>query len=231
MCKTNADIRCTWSNRSFLMSLLAAGATIVGSMMRNQAAKAASARQMAFQEDMSNTSYQRGMADMKKAGLNPILAGKMGGASTPTGSTYNPENITANAANTAFQVAQAQNMQQQERLNRQNADYFDKKPYGSAVLNARPANILLTEILERNPQIIDELSKGVATSSKSLLKLLSGDLTGLFERTTAKEPAPIKLLKGNMPIKTSPMTKVKIKKDRWDIRLRRYLKNSLTRKR
>ena len=210
--------------------LITGGASLLGGMMRNNAAKAASARQMAFQEDMSNTSYQRGMADMKKAGLNPILAGKMGGASTPTGSTYNPENIVANAANTAFQVAQAKNMQQQERLNRQNADYFDKKPYGSAVLNARPTNILLTEILERNPQIIDELSKGVATSSKGLLKLLSGDLTDLFERTTAKEPAPIRLLKGYMPIKTSPMSKVRIKKDRWDIRLRRHLKNSLTRK-
>jgi hypothetical protein len=210
--------------------LIGAGASLLGGLSRNKAAKAASARQMAFQRDMSDTSYQRGMADMKKAGLNPILAGKFGGASTPTGSTYNPENITANAANTAFQVAQAKNMQQQERLNRQNADYFANKPYGSAVLNARPANILLTEILERNPQIIDELSKGVATSSKGLLKLLSGDLTGLFERTTAKEPSPIKLLKGNMPIKTSPTSKVKIKKDRWDIRLRRYLKNSLTRK-
>jgi len=210
--------------------VFSAAAGLAGGLFRNKEAQKASARQMAFQEDMSNTSYQRGMADMRKAGLNPILAGKMGGASTPTGSTYNPENIVANAANTAFQVAQAQNMQQQERLNRQNADYFDKKPYGSAVLNARPANILLTEILERNPQIIDELSKGVATSSKGLLKLLSGDLTGLFERTTAKEPAPIKLLKGNIPIKTSPMSKVRIKKDRWDIRLRRHLKNSLTRK-
>jgi hypothetical protein len=198
--------------------------------MRNKAAKSASARQMAFQKDMSDTSYQRGMQDMKKAGLNPILAGKFGGASTPTGSTYNPENITANAANTAFQVAQAKNMQQQERLNRQNADYFDNKSYGSAVLNARPTNILLTEILERNPQIIDELAKGVATSSKGLIQLLSGDLSGLFDKSNAKEPSPIKLLPGNMPIKKSPRAKVKIKKDRFDIRLRRYLKNSLTRK-
>ena len=55
-----------------------------GAKKRNQEAQAASAKQMAFQEDMSNTSYVRGMEDMKKAGLNPILAGKMGGASTPT---------------------------------------------------------------------------------------------------------------------------------------------------
>lgn len=39
-----------------------------------------------WQEHMSSTAYQRAVEDMKKAGLNPILAFANGGASTPGGS-------------------------------------------------------------------------------------------------------------------------------------------------
>lgn len=48
--------------------------------------------QMDFQRDMSNTTWQRGVKDMQRAGINPMLAFSQGGASSPAGSAQSVDN-------------------------------------------------------------------------------------------------------------------------------------------
>ena len=66
-------------------ALLSGGLSFLGGSERNQSQEAQASAQMAFQREMSNSAYQRQVADLKAAGINPMLAAKLGGASTPQG--------------------------------------------------------------------------------------------------------------------------------------------------
>jgi len=67
-----------------------------GQKETNAANAEIASQQMQFQERMSNTSYQRQVEDLKKAGINPMYGYmRASGASTPPGASYVAQNPAA----------------------------------------------------------------------------------------------------------------------------------------
>lgn len=81
-----------------------AGASVLGlagGLWSNQQNLAESKRARQWSERMSGSAYQRAVADMKLAGLNPLLAYSQGGASTPGASTATVDDVVSPAVSSA----------------------------------------------------------------------------------------------------------------------------------
>jgi hypothetical protein len=107
---------------SSIVPWVSSALSYIGGSQRNEAQASSAQAQTDFQERMSNTAYQRAVADMKAAGINPMLASKLGGASSPVGSmpvyqdAISPAMQQLNSAQSVESTVNLQSAQEQVAL-------------------------------------------------------------------------------------------------------------------
>nr|WAE43478.1 MAG: DNA pilot protein [Microviridae sp.] len=79
-------------NPQILPTAIGAVGSLLGGILSNEAGANSIAQQEQFQQQMSNTQWQRGVADMRAAGINPIQMYAGAQASSPTGASMQYQN-------------------------------------------------------------------------------------------------------------------------------------------
>lgn len=193
-----------------------AGMDYFGRKKQNQANSAQALRSMQYGQIMSGTAYQRAMADMRKAGLNPILAGKFGGASTPQGAMAQMQSPISSAITTkmASQTTSSSTALtdakkiQQEIDNTLKGDLLPgsekSKILEQQILKALKLSIEIAESgMEKAPGILEQMHENIFGAIKKASRTNPQFANNVMRKAKGKQQALLKQFL-NPPTKKEP---------------------------
>jgi hypothetical protein len=155
--------------------ILAAGMNITDNIFARQWQNLQNKRMRAWMENMSNTAHQREITDLRRAGLNPILSAKYGGASTPGASGVGAPS-GSNPGSAWMQARQAR--EQAELLKEQQKTEKTKQDQNKAdkTLKETQAGKAATDAY------IQGLKAGQAEWNNQLFKSQTGQMLDIFQK-------------------------------------------------
>lgn len=117
-----------------------------------------------FQEEMANTSMQRRVADLKAAGLSPMLAYSQGGAAVPTGGQASAASNVGEASASAGSTARQININREQALSQIQLQEQQQNLLGSQALNYdADTSLKQYELANMMPQRVRNLMQDTLT--------------------------------------------------------------------